>query len=68
MAVSMTPQQVKRWLEIRQQTDLLHEIAPERLDADLAEQYDADLQLSAAVTLLRLQQLDRQANEQAAAH
>ncbi len=55
--VLMTPQQTKHWLEIRQQTDLLHEVDPDQLEADLAEQYEADIQLLTAVTLLKLKQL-----------
>jgi len=57
VVVRMTPQQIKRWLDIRRQTDLLHEVSPEQLEADLAKQYDADLPLIAAVTLLQLEQV-----------
>ncbi|HDZ22528.1 MAG TPA: S41 family peptidase [Phycisphaerae bacterium] len=67
VVIRMTPRQIRRWLEIRQQTDLLHEIAPDRLEADLAEQYEADLQLITAVTLLKLEYLHTAPEEQAAA-
>ena len=67
VVIRMTPRQIRRWLEIRQQTDLLHEIAPDRLEADLAEQYEADLQLVTAVTLLKIECLHAAPEEQAAA-
>jgi carboxyl-terminal processing protease len=65
--VEMTPQQLKRWLEIRQQTDLLEDIDPSQLSADLTRQFEADIQLSTAVTLLRLQQLETAADDLQAA-
>ena len=55
--VVLTPQQTKRWLDLRRRTDLLHDVDPEQLDEDLAEQYEADLQLLTAVTLLQLGEL-----------
>lgn len=55
--VRMTPKQIKRWLEVRQKTDLLHDVDPEQLRSDLARQYEADLQLATAVLLLKLEQL-----------
>jgi carboxyl-terminal processing protease len=55
--VHMTPKQVKRWLEVRQKTDLLQEVDPAQLHSDLARQYDADLPLETAVLLLKLAQL-----------
>ncbi len=55
--VRMTPKQTKRWLEIRQKTDLLREVDPAELSSDLVRQYDADIQLATAVLLLRLKQL-----------
>ena len=55
--VRMTPKQIKRWLEVRQKTDLLQDVAPQQLHSDLVRQYDADLQLETAVLLLELEQL-----------
>jgi carboxyl-terminal processing protease len=55
--VRMTPKQLKRWLEVRQKTDLLREVDPAELRGDLARQFDADIQLATAVLLLRLKQL-----------
>ncbi|MHC4561499.1 MAG: S41 family peptidase [Planctomycetota bacterium] len=66
VAVAMTPQQLKAWLEIRHETDLLHEVNPEQVEADLARQLDADLQLTAALTMLRMQHLATQGADQAA--
>ena len=65
--VEMTPQQLKRWLEVRQQTDLLEDIDPSQLSVDLTRQFEADIQLSTAVTLLRLQQLETIGDLQATA-
>jgi carboxyl-terminal processing protease len=55
--VHMTPKQVKRWLEVRQKTDLLQDVDPAQLRSDLARQYEADLQLETGVLLLKLAQL-----------
>ncbi len=55
--VRMTPKQIKRWLEVRQKTDLLQDVDPDQLRSDLARQYEADLQLATAVLLLKLKQL-----------
>jgi carboxyl-terminal processing protease len=56
--VLITPKQAKRWLELRRQTDLLHQDEePEWLDEDLREQYAQDLQLRTAVLLLKLMRL-----------
>ena len=57
--VQLTPRQTRRWLAIRRKTDLLQDIAPGRLTSDLNRQLDADLQLNAAVVLLKLMQLDQ---------
>ncbi|MCJ7545003.1 MAG: S41 family peptidase [Phycisphaerae bacterium] len=55
--IRMTPKQTKRWLEVRQKTDLLQDVDPTQLRSDLARQYEADLQLATAVLLLKLEQL-----------
>jgi carboxyl-terminal processing protease len=55
--VLLTPKQMNRWLDIRRKTDLLQEVEPEALAADLEEQFDADLQLQTAVLLLKLRQI-----------
>jgi len=55
--VSITPKQMRRWLDVRRKTDLLTEAEPEELNEDLAKQYDADLQLNTAVLLLKLRQM-----------
>lgn len=55
--VKVTPSQRKRWLKIRGNTDLIQDIDPADLRVDLAEQFDADLQLQTAVLLLKLMQL-----------
>ena len=56
--VRITPMQMKRWLEMRRKTDLLTDVPEEKLVEDLIKQYDADLQLSTAVLLLRLKRLN----------
>ncbi len=58
--VYVTPRQRLRWLQIRQKTDLLQDFDPELLKADLAQMYDADIQLNTAVLLLELMRLKRQ--------
>jgi carboxyl-terminal processing protease len=55
--VKLTPKQIKRWLDIRQKTDLLQDVGQEELSGDLARQYDADAQLRTAVLMLKLRQL-----------
>jgi len=61
VAVPITPRQTKRWLDIRRKTDLLQDIDAGRLARDLERQFKADIQLNAAVLLLRMMQLDRPA-------
>ncbi len=60
--VTVTPKQMRRWLAIRRDTDLLREVDPERLAADLEAQLDADVQLSRALVLLRLMQIQDELN------
>ncbi|MBL7132667.1 MAG: S41 family peptidase [Phycisphaerae bacterium] len=55
--VTVTPRQMKHWLEIRRKTDLLKEVDQHLLKEAMAKQYDADLQLSSAVLLLKLKGL-----------
>ncbi|MCL2701087.1 MAG: S41 family peptidase [Phycisphaerae bacterium] len=57
--VSMTPKQLRRWLDIRRKTDLLLEDPGEELDNDLQNQYKADLPLNLAVMVLRLKQIQK---------
>jgi carboxyl-terminal processing protease len=57
MQVLVSPRQMKRWLDIRRKTDLLQDTGPGQLDSDLTDQYKADIQLNAAVTLLKLMKL-----------
>ncbi|MFP3938037.1 MAG: S41 family peptidase [Phycisphaerae bacterium] len=58
--VLMTPEQTRRWLELRRESDLIQDIEPEELGRELSKQYDADLQLQTAVVLLKLMRLDEQ--------
>jgi carboxyl-terminal processing protease len=60
VAVYVTPKQMKRWLDIRQRTDLIQDIQPRVLDEDMHKQLEADLQLSTALTLLQLMELQDQ--------
>lgn len=55
--VFITPRQTKRWLDIRYKTDIVDDVDPNELRADLARQYEADLQLNTAVLLLKLMRL-----------
>ena len=56
--VFVTPRQTKRWLDIRQKTDLLQDSQPPLLDEDMQRQLAADLQLSTALTILQLMELE----------
>jgi C-terminal peptidase prc len=56
--VPFTPRQIRYWLDIRYNTDLLQEIEPAQLTSELQEQLRADLQLNTAVMLLKLKQLN----------
>jgi len=58
--VPLTPRQIRYWLDIRYNTDLLQEIEPEQLTYELQEQLKADLQLNTALMLLKLKQLNLQ--------
>jgi len=58
LKVPFTPRQMRYWLDIRYNTDLLQEIDSEELTAELSEQFRADLQLNTAVLLLKLKQLN----------
>ncbi|MCE5277084.1 MAG: S41 family peptidase [Planctomycetaceae bacterium] len=57
VVVGVTPRQMKRWQDIRRKTDLLMDIDPAALTDALKKQYEADIQLNSAVTLLRLKAL-----------
>jgi len=59
ICVSMTPKQLRRWLDIRRKTDLLVENAGEELDNDLQNQYKTDLPLNLAVMVLKLKQIQK---------
>jgi len=55
--VTMTPRQLRRWLDIRGKTELILDNPGEELDNDLRNQYKADLPLNMAVLVLRLKQI-----------
>lgn len=55
--IYVTPRQARRWLQIRRRTDLLQDFDPQLRQADLRQQYEADLQLNAAVLVLDLMRL-----------
>ena len=56
--VPLTPRQIRYWLDIRYNTDLLQEVEPAQLTSELHEQLQADLQLNTALMLLKLKQLN----------
>jgi carboxyl-terminal processing protease len=56
--VPLTPRQIRYWLDIRYNTDLLQEVEPAQLTSELKEQLHADLQLNTALMLLKLKQLN----------
>jgi carboxyl-terminal processing protease len=60
ITVGMTPKQMRRWMLIQRKTDLLQEFDPKLLSADLGRLYEADIQLNAAVLLLKMMDLQRQ--------
>ncbi len=57
--VKVTPRQMKRWLDLRQKTDIVQEVDPQKLSGQLDEQLQADIQLNTAVMLLKLMQLQQ---------
>ena len=57
MSVRISARQMKRWLDIRRKTDLLQDAGPGQLDSDLADQYKSDIQLNAAITMLKVMRL-----------
>jgi len=64
--VRMTPQQLRRWLDVRQRTDLIQDVSATTLERDLDAQLDADLQLTTALTILRLKRLSELGQQVAA--
>ena len=56
VAVPMSPQQTRDWLEIRNKTDLIVDDTSS-MAVQLKDQYNADMQLKTAVLLLKLKQL-----------
>jgi carboxyl-terminal processing protease len=58
--VPLTPRQITRWVELQRKTDLLQDVEPAVLSEDLDRQLKADLQLSTAVVLLRMLQLNEE--------
>ncbi|MCP4375852.1 MAG: S41 family peptidase [bacterium] len=56
--IPFTPKQVRYWLDLRYNTDLLQEVEPAQLTSELQEQLHADLQLNTALMLLKLKQLN----------
>ena len=58
--VLVTPRQMKHWLDIRRKTDLLQDVDAVQLKAEMAEQFDADIQLNTAVLVLKLMQLQKE--------
>jgi len=58
--VNFSPRQIRRWLGMQRKTDVLREFIPELIDANLKIQYESDVQLDAAVTLLELMRLQNQ--------
>ncbi|NBB96348.1 MAG: PDZ domain-containing protein [Planctomycetes bacterium] len=59
VAVGLTPKQMRRWITLQRKTDLLQDFDPELLKADLERLYETDIQLNAAVLLLRMMDLHR---------
>ena len=57
LPVRVTVRQMNREAEVRQETDLLKKVAPERLSVLLGAQLREDLPLQTALLILRLQQL-----------
>ena len=57
--VSLTPRQLRRWLEIRRKTDLLKEVHNKILTEDLKMQLSADRQLNTALLMLDLMRVKR---------
>jgi carboxyl-terminal processing protease len=60
--VTLTPNQMRRWVILQRKTDLLQDFVPELLQADLERLYVSDIQLNAAVLLLRMMDLQRTAD------
>ena len=57
--VQTPPRKLRRWLTLRQKTDLLQDFDPKLLSEDLKSQFDEDLPLRTAVLLLELRRLQR---------
>jgi len=67
VSVLVTPEQSRRWLEVRQKAELLRDADPDQMRSELSQQLEADLQLNTAVLLLKLMWLEHQDALKAAA-
>lgn len=56
--VLTAPRQTKRWFDLQRKTDLLADLDPNELSAELQDLYNNDFQLVTAVTILKLMQLE----------
>lgn len=55
--VDLTPDQARRWVEMRHKSDILQDVDPAVMKRELDKQFDTDVQLNTAVLLLQLNKL-----------
>ncbi len=55
--VDLTPDQARRWVEMRHKSDILQDVDPAVMKRELDKQFEADVQLNTAVLLLQLNKL-----------
>ncbi|MCY2926965.1 MAG: S41 family peptidase [Planctomycetota bacterium] len=55
--VELTPDQARRWVEMRHKSDILQDVDPAVMKRELDKQLDTDVQLNTAVLLLQLNKL-----------
>jgi carboxyl-terminal processing protease len=58
--VIMTPRQLRRWLTIRRNTEILREHAPQDIAKQMAQQLADDFQLETALLICRLQSVQKE--------
>ncbi|MCY2929128.1 MAG: S41 family peptidase [Planctomycetota bacterium] len=55
--VDLTPDQARRWVEMRHRSDILQDVEQAVMKRELDKQFDTDVQLNTAVLLLQLNKL-----------
>ena len=61
--VPITPEQTRRWLDLRRQTDIIQDRQPGDLDKEMVKELRSDTQLNTALLVLRMKQIERKLDQ-----